>query len=178
MTNVSQMIDDILRREGGYVDHAADRGGPTKYGITQKALTGWRERPVTADDVRAMTEEEARNIYRAFYFERPKLNRLPETIQAQMFDITVNSGPKQAVRLLQRALNATSFGPLIEDGLLGSQTINAARHAVRILGDELNNVLVEERRDFYHAIVAFNPSQKVFLKGWLKRAEEFRSAPC
>ncbi len=176
MKTIEQMIDDVIRREGGYVNHPADKGGPTKYGITQQTLTARREKPATAEDVQAMKEEEAREIYRAFYFLRPKLNRLPAIIQPQMFDIAVNSGPKQAVRLLQRVLNRMGFGPLVEDGIIGPQTCRSAEAAAEILETDLNNALVEERCDFYHALVALNPSQKVFLKGWLRRAEEFRES--
>ncbi|HBU3826193.1 TPA: hypothetical protein MCX03_004221, partial [Klebsiella pneumoniae] len=30
-----QIIEGILGKEGGYVDHPSDKGGPTRWGITQ-----------------------------------------------------------------------------------------------------------------------------------------------
>ena len=172
---IEQMIDDVLRREGGYVNHPADKGGPTKYGITQKTLTSWRLETVTAEDVKALGEEEARKIYRTLYYLRPKLERLPADIQPQVFDISVNSGPERAVRLLQQVLNEEGFGPLVEDGKLGALTDSAANLALRTLGAaKINNLLVDERCAFYCMLATTRPSQQVFLKGWLKRAEEFR----
>lgn len=65
--NVETLIDDIIRREGGYVDDPQDLGGATKYGITQGTLAGYRRNLVTKKDVEALTEAEAREIYRALY---------------------------------------------------------------------------------------------------------------
>ena len=61
------IIAAIIRREGGFVDHAADRGGPTKYGITLAVLAAWRGKAVYGADVQALTQEEARRIYQAHY---------------------------------------------------------------------------------------------------------------
>jgi lysozyme family protein len=66
MNAIDTILDEIIRREGGYVNHPADRGGPTKYGITAQTLGRWRklDRPATATEVKALTETEARAIYR------------------------------------------------------------------------------------------------------------------
>src|SRR5262245_28219558 len=61
------IIDDILRREGGYVNNPADRGGPTNFGITQATLADWRGHAVSADDVKNMSRDEAEKIYEARY---------------------------------------------------------------------------------------------------------------
>ena len=98
---VEDMIDDILRREGGYVNHRADRGGPTNYGVTLGTLRRWRGDPtLTAADVKALTREEAREIYRADYFTGPGIDRLPPPLHPQTFDMAVNTGPAKAVELL------------------------------------------------------------------------------
>ncbi len=124
-----------------------------------------------------MKEDEARAIYRTFYFTQPGFERLPSLIQPQMFDIAVNSGPSRAVRLLQNTLNTRGFGPLAEDGRRGPLTDAAALTACRALGGaRMNNALLETRIAFYRGLVAADPSQQVFLNGWLKRAEEFREA--
>ena len=57
---IDQMLNDVLRREGGYVHDPADRGGPTHYGITQRTLRAWRGQLVTAADVRDLTTAEAK----------------------------------------------------------------------------------------------------------------------
>jgi hypothetical protein len=66
-----EMIDDILAREGGFVNHPADRGGPTNFGVTQATLASWRGREATIDDVRSLTIDEARDIYRTKYYVGP-----------------------------------------------------------------------------------------------------------
>lgn len=65
--NAEALLDDILRREGGYVDDPNDLGGATKYGVTLQTLAAYRGKPTTKDDVRELTEDEARAIYRAQY---------------------------------------------------------------------------------------------------------------
>lgn len=65
--NVETLLDDILRREGGFVDDPKDLGGATKYGITQATLAAYRGRDVSKDDVRDLAEAEARDIYRTNY---------------------------------------------------------------------------------------------------------------
>ena len=80
MNTIEQILDDILRREGGYVNHPADRGGPTNFGITAQTLGSWRKlgRPATAAEVQALTEPEARAIYRQPCFTRdPSRPRCP-----------------------------------------------------------------------------------------------------
>lgn len=73
---IQPILNDILRREGGYVNHPADRGGPTKYGITASTLGEWRKlgRTATEEEVQALTEQEARQIYFTNYVQRPGLD--------------------------------------------------------------------------------------------------------
>ncbi len=116
--SIDALIDDILVREGGFVDHPADRGGPTHYGITQATLSRWRQQPVTVQDVQALTLEEARAIYRHDYIERPGFLRIPdERLRALLVDWGVHSGPQTAIRALQRVLGVRL------DGVLGPQTL-------------------------------------------------------
>lgn len=173
MDEIDGMIDRILEHEGGYVDHPADRGGPTNLGVTLPTLTAWLGRDATPGDLRALTRQTAGLIYRRRYFEAPKLALAPAGIHPQLFDIAVNSGPSRAVRLLQETVNHCGFGPVEEDGLMGETTAGEARRAVDALGPRFNNAIVARRRTFYERIVARDPSQSVFLAGWLRRADSF-----
>ena len=172
---VDEMITDILVREGGFVDHPADRGGPTKFGVTQKTLSAWLGRPATIEDVRDLEEGTARRIYEKNYFLAAGLDQLPPALQAQAFDIAINSGPRRAIKLVQAVINQTGFGPVQRDGIMGPKTAEAAAKAAEHLGQALGNALADERAKFYQRIVAADPSQAAFLKGWLRRADEFRS---
>jgi len=172
---VAEMINDILRREGGFVNHPADRGGATNFGITQRTLAAWRGTAVTVDDVRNLAKEEARRIYDSNYYSRPGIDRLPELVQPMVFDMSINHGPATAIKLLQEVLNDTG-NPCDVDGGIGDETIRCANKAALDLGDALVNKLVARRIALFQAIVEGDASQKVFLAGWLNRAREFEVA--
>lgn len=160
----SEIISAILVREGGgrYTDVPADRGGPTKYGITQAALAEYRGHAVTPEDVKALTETEARAIYRQDYIVGPRLDQIADDLlRATAVDTAVNHGPSTAIKMLQYAVGA------VADGVMGPQTIalantaNGRRAAIRLLC---------ERARVYARIVEKNPTQVKFLEGWINRA--------
>jgi lysozyme family protein len=138
------IIDGILRREGGYVDDRADRGRCTNHGITIATLRDWRGRPVTCDDVKALTADEARDIYRARYL-RP-FDGLEPDIKPQVVDIAVNAGVLRAKTLLAQA----------------EQSAKPVAVALTI-----------ERLLHYGRIVRADPTQAKFMVGWITRAVEF-----
>ena len=164
----------ILLHEGGYVDHPNDKGGATNFGITQNTLTGWRGYPVSKDEVRNMLVEEARDIYEVRYLKEPGIDKIIDPPQTLVLDMSINHGPRRSVKILQKTINLVGeFGIVDVDGRLGPQTRGVVNNAAEVMGPYLQNALVEERIKFYHAIVNNNPSQKVFLKGWLRRANSF-----
>lgn len=162
-----QIIRDVLEREGGFVDDAADRGQCTNRGITLRTLAQWRAAPVTCDDIRALTEGEARDIYRHMYVEGPGFAAaIPnERLLALVVDYAVLSGPHAATQALQRALG------IADDGILGAQT-------KRLLGSQAGSPdvyrkLLADRIGHHVEIVLTNPSQRRFLRGWLNRCVSF-----
>ena len=159
------IIDDIIRREGGFVDHPADKGGPTKYGITQDTLAGWRGRAVTADDVRGLSKNEAREIYRNIYIVKPGFDRIrSKRLMALVVDCAVNHGPATAARWLQDAARV----PV--DGYVGPVTIKAVNGAP--VG-ELYRYVLAERCRHYGRIITRDQTQAVFAAGWANRVAEF-----
>lgn len=173
-------IDVILRHEGKFTSHSSDKGNwykgklvGTNYGITGATLAKWLRRDVTMDDVKNMTEEEAREIYETNYLTGPRIHTLPEPPQTLVLDMSVNHGPRTAIKMLQKVLNQAGFGPVDTDGIMGPQTRNACIAAQEAMGPYLQNAIVEERIKFYQNIVRRDSSQKVFLNGWLNRARSF-----
>jgi len=157
-------IEGVLKREGGFVNHPNDRGGPTNFGITQRKLIEWRGIPVSEDDVRNMSKEEAIQIYHHDYIEQPNIHLLNDDwLFEYVFDMAVNHGPSKGVKLLQRA------ACVIEDGLLGPITAKVANSIDPI---QLKRALDKERISFYVDIVVNDHSQLVFLKGWVNRTYE------
>ena len=170
---VDRMVDDMIRREGGFVDHPADSGGPIKFGVTQATLARSLGRAATPLDVEALNPDQARQIYRRDFYYGPRIDRLPARIQPLIFDSAVSHGPERAITFLQQVCNLAGFAQLVVDGVCGPKTIRAAHDAAWAMKDCLLAALVEERRNFYHAIVAHDPAQAMFLHGWLARLREF-----
>lgn len=161
------IIERVLAREGGFVDNPHDRGGPTKYGITQETLASWRGLPVTPDDVRTLGKDEAKSILRFRYVVQPGFDHIEDgSLRAVIVDIAVNSGARQAVLLLQRALDVT------DDGILGPETLEAANEKAddeRAMAAVAIRTLTARQR-FYSGLVAKHPDQIAFLVGWTERA--------
>jgi lysozyme family protein len=125
------------------------------------------------DDVIRREHTRAVEIYRRQYYEAPGIDLLPARIRPFMFDAAIHHGPGLAICLVQEVCNAAGFGPLAADGHCGASTLGAAAEADRVTGDWLLAALVEERRNFYLALVERHPEQRVFLRGWLSRLAEF-----
>lgn len=161
----NEIIEALLRREGGFVDHAADRGGATNHGVTQAVLAEWRGKPVTVDDVKALTANEAREIYREQYIGRPGFLGIEnEAVRALTIDCAVNHGVKRAVQLLQESAR------VFTDGIFGPNTRDAVN---RMTAGVLYRRLCAARVRLYGQIVTKNPSQAVFAAGWANRVAEF-----
>ena len=143
-----EIIDGVLQAEGSrFTNDPADPGGPTKFGITLATLRRWRRRGgasqvVTAADVRALEEPEAREIYRHRYINDPGFDQLPEEVQPFVVDTGVHFGPRTAAKQLQEAVGAK------RDGVVGPKTLMAVELAVAVGGQFLVD-LVRIRLDAY-----------------------------
>lgn len=163
LTN-AEIIDAVLKHEGGFVNDPADRGGATNWGITQATLTAWRQRPVTVEDVRALTKGEAKRIYLALYIDRPGFNQIRDPrVRHLAVDSGVNHGVRRPIQWLQTLVGAKV------DGKLGPKTAAAINEDAGRLFDRLLAVRIR----FYGAIISGNQSQARFAKGWLNRATSF-----
>ncbi len=174
MISVKHIITEIIRREGGFVNHKNDRGGPTNFGVTQRTLSRYLQREASIEDVKNMTRETAYEIYERDYYKAPRIDTIPENLHAIVTDASVLYGPKRAIIFLQNIVNEAGFGPISTDGILGPNTRAKVLEAYTKMGNWFINAYVEERIMFCERIVANNPSQSVFLKGWTNRANEFK----
>ncbi len=183
MQTVRSIAEAIVGREGGFVNDPDDPGGATNYGVTIHTmrrlgldLTG--DGRVTEDDVRALTRDQAIDIYIEHYFERPRINDLPEPLWATVFDMQVNAG-SNAVRLLQRLLNDMGQDVVV-DGVIGPQTIRAAHAAHAAAPGHIVDAYGIARRNYYYTLADRRPASRKFARrrdggkgGWIRRAEEF-----
>ena len=107
--SVEDLIDELIEREGGYVCHPADRGGPTRFGITEAVARAHGYGGAMA----ALPRDEAAAIYRRLYWLRPRFDQVAERtprVAAELFDTGANMGPAVAATFLQRALTALNRG--------------------------------------------------------------------
>ncbi|MBK5934940.1 putative peptidoglycan binding protein [Rhodovulum imhoffii] len=185
MRTVQDLAEEIVAREGGYVNDPDDPGGATKYGITGQTLrrlgldlTG--DGRVDDRDVRRLTRRQAVDIMVEHYFRRPRLDALPELLQPGVFDMYVNAGAN-AVRVLQRLLNDMGQRVAV-DGVVGPETAAAAKAAATAAPGVIADAYGIARRNYYYRLADSRPaSRKYALRrdggkgGWILRAEEFIS---
>lgn len=161
MPSFAQALPVVLRFEGGFVDDPLDRGGATNFGITQRTFDAWRvKNRLGKVGVRSIKPEEVEAIYHADYWLKGKCDALPWPASLAHFDSTVNHGPRNAAKLLQRAVG------VVPDGKIGPQTREAVN---RVPTYRLTEHMLWERVRFYAKIVTARPEQKRFLVGWLNR---------
>lgn len=171
--SVKALIEEIIEIEGGYVNHKADRGGATKYGITHKTLAAWRNKYVTDHDVSMLEKSEAFDIYESEYYLKPRIYKLPELIRPVVFDMAVNMGPKTSVEIMQGIVHKIGL-PIKIDGAIGPMTVQSAKTACNLYGENVLRQITTARIEHYRAIVRRDPSQRVFLAGWINRANKFK----
>ncbi|PQM27912.1 hypothetical protein CVO77_05065 [Sphingopyxis lindanitolerans] len=169
------LIDAVIDREGRYVNHPADRGGPTCWGISEAVARAqgydgaMRELPRTA----------AASIYRSVYWLRPAFDRVAlraPKIAAELFDTGVNMGTGTATGFLQRALNALNraardYPDIAVDRAIGPRTLSALDGLLKARGRGGETVLLRAMEalqgERYIALAERRPSQEAFLYGWL-----------
>ena len=183
MPSVTQIAQEIVAREGGFVNDPDDPGGATKYGVTVHTMRRLgldldRDGDVDAADVRLLTTAHAVSIFVEHYFRSPRIDRLPAALQPSVFDMYVNAGA-QAVRLLQHLLVDMRIDVAV-DGVIGPQTVNAARQAMQAAPDHLVDAYGIARRNYYYDLAARRPASRKYARrrdggkgGWIVRAEEF-----
>ncbi len=158
------LVEKLLDHEGGYVDHPADPGGCTNFGITIGTLGDWRGSKVTCQDVHDLTRAEAKEIYFAKYWNAVKADMLPAGVDYMVFDFGVNAGVSRSARTLQTIL-AKRDPSLKVDGAIGPLTIAAlVKASPRAVLDEFH----EAKMVFYRGL----PTWATFGAGWSNRANE------
>jgi len=151
-----EIIKITLHHEGGYVHDPKDLGGETNFGIAKRFYPDV--------DIKNLTKEDAKDIYKKDYWDKNKVDDLPDDLKHIFFDMCVNQGRGRAVKILQQAANAKGAG-LKVDGGMGPKTIAAMD------GVELQRVRAY-RVKYYADLVTRKPDLEKFYFGWFRRALE------
>ena len=185
MPSVREIAEEIVAREGGYVNDPDDPGGATNHGVTIHTLRRLGldldgDGVVDPADVRALSRDQAVGIFIRDYYERPRIAELPAALQPSLFDMYVNAGAN-AVRILQRLLGEMGFRVTV-DGVIGPQSAAAARNAADPDPLALADAYGVARRNYYFRLADARPASRKYARsrsggkgGWIIRAEAFLS---
>lgn len=156
MADFYKEIDKVLQREGGYINDPHDKGGETNFGISKRAFPNVDIKNLTADDARA--------IYKDNYWDRVKGDKIESQIIAgEVFDMAVNAGVRTSSKMAQSIIGT------LADGVIGSKTLevlNSVDDEKFVLAFKLSRVAR------YTSIANKNPTQRKFLRGWINRVME------
>ena len=173
MANFDSIFTSILFREGGYSNHQADKGGATKYGVTQGTLDFYLKRyddsfPKSVGQLKAY---EAKQIYKELYWYVIQGEKILSQEMAEIIlDQAINAGPEVTVKRLQNSINYVSRHKVLVDGILGKKTLSVLNHKGNTRAICLEFVI--QTQLFYAKIVRNNPSQSAFIVGWMKRSHK------
>ena len=173
---IDRWIEELIEREGGYVNHLGDKGGPTCFGITEAVARAHGFRGA----MRELPREEAVAIYRRLYWLRPRFDevaRRSPAVAEELFDTGANMGPAVAATFLQRALtalnrNGSDYPDLVPDGRIGDVTLSALDAFLTARGPRsgetvLLRALEALQGERYLRLAERRPANEAFLYGWL-----------
>ena len=174
--SVEDLIDELIGREGGYVNHPADKGGPTRFGITEAVARAHGYAGLMTE----LPRDEAAAIYRRLYWLRPRFDQVSDRaprVAAELFDTGANMGPAVAATFLQRALTAlnrggTDYSDLVPDGRVGPATLAALDAFLEARGRKggetiLLRAIEALQGERYLRLAEKRPANEAFLYGWL-----------
>jgi lysozyme family protein len=174
--NVDELIDGLIDREGGYVNHPSDRGGPTNFGITEAVARAHG----FSGSMRNLPRSEAAAIYKRLYWLRPRFDQIAkrsQAVAAELFDSGANMGPAVAATFLQRALSALNrdrqdYADLVPDGRIGPATLAALDRFLELRGKKKGETVLLKALDAlqgerYIRLAERRPANEAFLYGWL-----------
>lgn len=173
--NIDELIDDLIAREGGFVDHPADKGGPTRWGITQAVA----RRHGYMGQMEELPRSVAALIYKKQYWRTPafdNVSQIAPILAGELFDTGVNMGTGTAIGFLQRALNALNrngvdYPDIAVDRTIGPNTLRALEAFLAKRGPPAENVLTRAidalQGAHYVRLAEARPAQEAFLYGWL-----------
>lgn len=173
---IATMIDGILAREGGYVNHPSDPGGATNFGITLNVAraNGF------VGDMRNLTRDQARDIYYREYIVKPGFLGIAEidpAVAEEVIDSGVNAGQKRAALWFQQALNVLNrrgvdYVDIAEDGIIGRGSIAAFQALRRKRGDSGARRLMLKALNglqfmHYYGLAKGGTKFEDFMPGWV-----------
>ena len=172
---VDQEIAGVITREGDYSNHPADRGGPTRWGVTEQVARAYGY----TGDMKVLPQSTAASIYKRRYWTDVRFDQVAAIypgVGSELFDTGINMGQSIAAGFLQRALNllnagATAWPDITVDGQVGRMTIQALEDYKKARGAAGEVVLLKTLDGFqvgrYAEITEKRPANEAFFYGWI-----------
>lgn len=165
-------IDDLIIREGGYVNHPSDKGGPTKYGITEAVARAHGYN----GDMKDLPRDIAERIYLEAYYHKTGISRVPSRpVAEELLDSAVLHGSGAAIAWLQRALNrlnqrGSMYPDMKEDGVLGPRTIEAIEAYLAARKNEGGELVLVRAMNCLQgaAMLSYGEYSEDFIFGWMR----------
>ena len=161
--NFDAALRQVLKSEGGFVNHPKDPGGMTNLGVTAQTWSEWIGHFPTEAEMRALKPEDVAPLYKKRFWDKVRGDDLPSGVDYVVFDIAVNSGSGRAAKMLQQIVGVTA------DGSIGQETIKAVL-TCNVSGEDLVNKLCDKRLAFWQSLPTFD----TFGKGWTNRGNHVR----
>jgi lysozyme family protein len=170
LSNWDKSCDMVLAHEGGFTNDQRDSGnhlsdgraGSTMLGCTQANWEAYVGHQVTWDDMKKLTKDDVKPLYKKNYWDAVKGDDLPSGVDYAAFDFAINAGPAASRKMIQRALGVTA------DGAFGPMTMAAIKAAD---AKELMHKFSEAKTNFYKSLSNFN----VYGTGWLRRVADVQT---
>lgn len=164
MDRFGKIFDYLIKVEGGYSNDKHDKGGKTKYGITEEDARDFGYK----GDMQDLTKDFAKNIYLKKYYLGNKLDKVAnDKVALSVCDWAVNSG-KNGIKNAQVAINQLTNANLDVDGIIGNKTLEALN---AVDPEKFLEVYHNLQRIYYRSKVADDKTQENFLAGWLNRVQ-------
>lgn len=178
MKSISEIIDNVIETEGGFVDHPDDAGGPTNFGITLKLYKTYKPR-ATVENLKNIKKADAHLIYYDEFFVKTKIEeifKIAPNIGTELFDCAINMGPGTAVMMFQRCLNVLNrngkdYADLPVNGVIGLSVISAMQSFINVRKAAgtvtMTKAFVCLRGARYIDIAERKPNNESFIYGWI-----------
>lgn len=156
--NWEKAFEMVLKHEGGYVNNPKDPGGMTNLGVTKRVWEEYVGRTVDEAEMRALTPDLVKPLYKKNYWDKIKGDELPPGVDYAAYDLAVNSGTGRAAKYLQQIAGVPA------DGVIGPKSLDAIKACHPA---ETVDALCDMRLDFLKRL----PTWGTFGKGWEKRVD-------